>query len=272
MHFADPYNLYTDNAAAGKCVKDLRIPKCTLTVLFLCILLNRYIYKKGGEKMNEFLTNLSETPMMIWASLGIFIVILIAAIIVKSQKAKTSAPKLTSKILTLGSMCVALSFILSYIKLFEMPQGGSITLVSMLPIILFAFVCGPTAGIIAGLAYGFLQFFQGAFAANWISILLDYPLAFACLGLAGIIPKTIKPLELRFGLGILIAFIGRFCMHLLSGAIFFGEFAPEGMNPWAYSAIYNAGFLSVEFVTTLVMGIIVLRTSIYRQLKITLAP
>lgn len=221
--------------------------------------------------MNEFLANLSETPMMVWVSLGIFVILLIAAVIIKSQNLKATTPKLTSKTLAFGGMCVALSFILSYIKLFEMPQGGSITLVSMLPVILFAFVCGPTAGIIAGLAYGFLQFFQDAYAANWISILLDYPLAFAWLGFAGILPKAIKPLELRFSLGILIAILGRFCMHLLSGAIFFGEYAPDGMNPWIYSSVYNAGYLSVEFIITLIIGIIILKTPIYKYLKTTFA-
>lgn len=221
--------------------------------------------------MNEFLASLSETPMMIWASLGVFFILLITALIIKSKKVQTTTPKITSKTLAFGGMCVALSFILSYIKLFEMPQGGSITLVSMLPVILFAFVCGPTAGIIAGLAYGFLQFFQGAYAAHWASILLDYPLAFAWLGLASIIPKAIKPLELRFGLGIFVAVVGRFCMHLLSGAIFFGDYAPEGMNPWLYSAGYNASFLSIEFITTLVIGIIILKTPIYKYLKTTFA-
>lgn len=217
--------------------------------------------------MSQFLSSLSEVPLMVWASLGIFLILFIVALIIKSKKIVTNHPKLTTKTLAFGGMCVALSFILSYIKLFEMPQGGSVTLVSMLPIILFAFVCGPVAGTIAGLAYGFLQFFQGAYAAHWISILLDYPLAFAWLGLAGIIPKIIKPLEIRFGLGILIAVLGRFCMHVLSGAIFFGDYAPEGMNPWIYSAGYNAGYLSVELITTLIIGIFILKTPIYKYLK-----
>lgn len=217
--------------------------------------------------MSEFLSSLSETPIMIWASLGVFFILLVVALIVKSKKGSANRPKITTKTLAFGGMCVALSFILSYIKLFEMPQGGSITLVSMLPVILFAFVCGPVAGIIAGLAYGFLQFFQGAYAAHWVSILLDYPLAFAWLGIAGIFPKAIKPLELRFGLGIFLSVLGRFFMHLLSGAIFFADYAPEGMNPWIYSAGYNAGFLSVEFVITLIIGIIILKTPIYKYLK-----
>lgn len=222
--------------------------------------------------MSDFLSGLQETPSMIWVCLSIFLIMLVLNIIIKTTNKQSVGPKLTTKTLAFGGMCVALSFILSYIKLFEMPQGGSVTLVSMLPVMLFAFVCGPTAGIIAGLAYGFLQFFQGAYAAHWVSILLDYPLAFAWLGLVGIIPKTIKSLQIRFGIGAFIAIIGRFCMHLLSGAIFFGEYAPEGMNPWIYSSVYNAGYLSVEFITTLIIGIIILTTPIYKYLKVSFMP
>lgn len=222
--------------------------------------------------MSDFLLGLQETPFSIWVCLGIFIVVLITSIIVKAKNHKQVSSKLTTKTLALGGMCVALSFILSYIKLFEMPQGGSVTLVSMLPVALFAFVCGPSAGIIAGLAYGFLQFFQGAYAAHWMSILLDYPLAFAWLGLVGILPKTIKSLSIRFGIGIFIAILGRFFMHLLSGAIFFAEYAPEGINPWIYSSVYNIGYLSIEFITTLIIGLIILNTPIYKHLKVTFAP
>lgn len=222
--------------------------------------------------MSNFLLGLQETPFSIWVCLGIFIIFLIVTIILKANAPKQSSFKLPTKTLAFGGMCVALSFILSYIKLFEMPQGGSVTLVSMLPVILFAFVCGPSAGIIAGLAYGFLQFFQGAYAAHWISILLDYPLAFACLGLVGILPSTIKSLSIRFGLGTFIAILGRFFMHLLSGAIFFAEYAPEGINPWVYSSLYNIGYLSIEFITTLIIGLIILNTPIYKYLKVAFAP
>lgn len=222
--------------------------------------------------MSDFLLGLQETPFSIWACFGIFVVIFIASIIIKTKKYKQSSSKLTTKTLAFGGMCVALSFILSYIKLFEMPQGGSVTLVSMLPVMLFAFVCGPSAGIIAGLAYGFLQFFQGAYAAHWLSILLDYPLAFAWLGLVGILPKTIKSLSIRFGLGSFISILGRFFMHLLSGAIFFAEYAPEGINPWIYSSVYNLGYLSIEFIITLIIGLIILNTPIYKHLKVAFAP
>lgn len=220
--------------------------------------------------MNAFFENLKETPLQVWVLLGLFVVALIALLVIRYRKAKTQATSVNTKLLALGGMCVALSFVLSYIKLFSMPQGGSITLASMVPLILFAFIAGPSAGLIAGLAYGFLQFFQDAFAAHWISIVLDYPLAFACLGLAGIISTKIKPLELRFTLGVLIAIAMRFVMHVISGAVFFGMYAPEGMNPWVYSGVYNS-FLLVECLITIVIGLLLIKTPVYRTLRISLA-
>ena len=217
----------------------------------------------------EFLSQLKEAPIQIWITLGLFVALFIAFIVNRSLKAKQNlVTPLNTKLLTLGSMCVALSFILSFIKLFSMPQGGSITLASMLPIVFFSFIAGPSVGIMTGVAYGFLQFFQDAFAAHWLSIILDYPLAFACLGLAGIVSSKVNSLELRFILGLFIAFVGRFTMHLLSGAIFFGMYAPEGMNPWIYSAGYNFGFLSIEFVITVILGLILIKTPVYKTLKI----
>ena len=71
--------------------------------------------------MSDFLLGLQETPFSIWVCLGIFIVVLITSIIVKSKNHKQVSSKLTTKTLAFGGMCVALSFILSYIKLFEMP-------------------------------------------------------------------------------------------------------------------------------------------------------
>lgn len=228
-------------------------------------------YKEDLKNMNEFLAQLQETPVQIWV-LFIAFIVLTALMVVKQMKSKkvTSKP-VNTKLLALGGMCVALSFVLSYIKLFSMPQGGSITLASMVPIIFFSFVAGPSVGLVAGVSYGFLQFFQDAYAAHWMSIILDYPLAFCFLGLAGIIPSKIKSLELRFVLGAFIAIVGRFIMHVLSGVIFFGMYAPEGMNPWVYSAGYNFGFLSIEFLITLVVGIILIKTPIYKTLKVMLS-
>lgn len=219
--------------------------------------------------MNEFLTSFTEVPVQIWIVFALLFVAAIVFVISLRQKQDSHSKQVNTKKLVLGGMCVALAFILSFFKIFSMPQGGSVTLASMFPIVLYAFVCGPVAGIMAGISYGILQFLQDAFAAHWISIIVDYPLAFACLGLAGIIPSTIKSLEVRFGLGLFLAILGRFFMHLVSGSIFFAEYAPEGINPWVYSAGYNVSYLGVEFIITLILGIILIKTPIYKTLKDT---
>lgn len=134
--------------------------------------------------------------------------------------------------LVYGALCVALSFLLSYLRLFEMPQGGSITLCSMLPIALYANWFGTRDGLIAAFACGILQFIQKPIAVHWLSPVLDYVLAFTCFGLAGLFPKSLP-------LGLLVGGIGRILCSTISGAIFFAEYAPENMNPWIYSIIYN---------------------------------
>lgn len=135
--------------------------------------------------------------------------------------------------LVYGALCVALSFLLSYLKLFEMPQGGSITLCSMLPIALYANWFGTRDGLIAAFACGILQFIQKPIAMHWLSPFLDYALAFTCFGLAGLFKKSLT-------LGLLVGGIGRILCSTISGAVFFAEYAPENMNPWVYSFIYNS--------------------------------
>ncbi|MGV8154840.1 MAG: energy-coupled thiamine transporter ThiT [Alkaliphilus sp.] len=147
--------------------------------------------------------------------------------------------KFTTKMLVIASMCIALSFVLSHIRLFRLPQAGSITPASMLPMFLFAVMFGPKAGIIAGIAYGFLQFIQDGYVIHEMQFFLDYPLAFGAMGLAGLYKKNIAIASLIGGLG-------RFFMHFLSGFVFFGMYAPEGMNPVIYSFIYNISTTGVD--------------------------
>lgn len=229
--------------------------------------------------MSEMLASLKEAPLEIWIVFGVLIVSAIIALILFQRKQSGASKKMTTKVLVLGGMCIALSFILSFFKIMRMPQGGSVTLASMFPLALYAFIFGPVAGTIAGFAYGILDFIQGAYAAHWISILLDYPLAYACLGLVGFIPMLFKKasaknsfsasIPFQFTLGLFIALTGRLFMHILSGVVFFAEYAPEGMNPWVYSVGYNISFLGIEFIITAIVGIILISTPIYKSLKVS---
>ncbi|AUS96829.1 energy-coupled thiamine transporter ThiT [Clostridium thermosuccinogenes] len=141
-----------------------------------------------------------------------------------------------TKTLAYGAVAVAAAFLLSYIKLFELPTGGTITIASMLPIFVFSYIYGPRAGILAGLVYGILQLVQGAYVVHWAQMLLDYPIAFAVLGLAGLFKRNIY-------LGAAVGGTARFISHFLTGVIFFGEFAPEGQSVWLYSLTYNLSYM-----------------------------
>ena len=173
----------------------------------------------------------------------------------------------TVRMLANASLCIALSFILSYVRLYKMPQGGSITLASMLPLFMFAYAYGVGPGMLAGMAYGFLQFIQDAYFVHPVELVLDYPLAFAMLGLAGISVKN----NGRFGIvpGIVMGAFGRFLCAFISGIVFFGMYAPEGQHVLIYSAVYNGLYLIPETAICLVIALIPQIQRIARQLAMS---
>ena len=141
-------------------------------------------------------------------------------------------------------MFVALATVLSYLKLFSLPQGGSVTAASMVPILWLALRRGPKVGLFAATVYGLVQFALGPYIYHPAQVLLDYPIAFGLLGIAGFFQK-------RPFIGVSLGIIGRFVAHFLSGIIFFSSYAPEGMHPAVYSAVYNGGYLLVELVISI---------------------
>jgi len=151
-----------------------------------------------------------------------------------------------------AGLMIAIAQVLSYIVIFESPQGGSITAGSMVPIIIFAIRWGTKPGLLAGAAYGILQFILGPkWSFHPVSLLLDYPVPFACLGLAGLWRKNMWTI----GGGITLGILGRFICHLISGVVVFGSYA-EGQNPWIYSIGYNASYLVPELIISLAITVI----------------
>ena len=173
----------------------------------------------------------------------------------------------TTRMLANAALVIALSFILSYIRLYKMPQGGSITLASMLPIFLFAYAYGVGPGMLVGAAYGLLQFIQDAYFVHPVELLLDYPLAFAMLGLAGLATKFND----QWGVipGIVLGTFGRFVCAFLSGVIFFGMYAPEGQNVLVYSAVYNGFYLIPEAIICIVLAMIPQIRRLAKQLALS---
>ncbi len=223
------------------------------------------------NSFSDILAKLGEISPLVWLIIVVLLVGSLIGIGVLLLKPKSSYKKASSRLhtkqLVYGGMCIAIAFVLSYIRLYKMPYGGSITLASMFPIILYAIIFGPIPGIIAGVAYGFLQLIQDAWVLNWAQLLFDYPLAYGCLGLAGMAPRALKNIQLRLCIAIPIALLGRGLMHFISGVIFFADSAPEGMNPIYYSFIYNASYLVPELIITLILALALASTPIYSAMR-----
>lgn len=154
--------------------------------------------------------------------------------------------KIQTKILTEAVAAVALSGVLHLITLYQLPQGGRVTAAAMVPVLFVAIRRGPRVGILAGIAYGLVVLVEEPFIYHPVQFLLDYPLAFGALGLAGFFRKL--PLA-----GVAVGIFGRFVCHFISGLVFFATYAPVGMNPALYSAIYNASYLIPEFIVSAVI-------------------
>lgn len=157
--------------------------------------------------------------------------------------------KNTTKKLVFCAAAIALGTILSNIKLYQFPTGGSITLLSMLVICLPAYWYGLRIGLVTGLAYGILQLLIDPYILFPIQLVVDYLLAFAAFGLCGIFSNSKNGLPK----GYLIAILGRYFFSVLSGWLFFGEYAWDGWGALPYSLVYNAIYIFAEGAITLIV-------------------
>ncbi len=166
-----------------------------------------------------------------------------------------------------GGIAVALSFLLSNIKLFEMPMGGSVTPASLLPLVVYAIAFGPGWGFLAAIVFSALQVIAGL---EWFvtpfQMVLDYVLGYTAYGITGFAAmpsaerlKIKNPLTrfancgfVRAFIFVIVAYIVRWFCSVLSGVIFYAEYAGD-MNPWIYSMTYNGSFLAVDMVFLLVV-------------------
>lgn len=161
--------------------------------------------------------------------------------------------------LATSAILIALSWVLSMIKVYELPLGGSITLLSMLPICMVSIKYGTKWGLMCSFLYAFVQFGAdlgkvmswGMDVRMWIGcIVFDYMLAYGLLGLAGIFRKKKLPVMLT-GVGIAVAI--RFISHFISGSIFFDIWMPQEFdNPFFYSLVYNGSYMLPELIFTLI--------------------
>lgn len=187
---------------------------------------------------------------MHWYTAVIVVVLLVMGIML------TKKSQWTTRRLAYAAMCIAIAFVLSCIKLFRMPQGGSVTPAAMLPLILFCMACGPVQGLAVGCAFGLLQLIEDPYVIHPVQLILDYPAAYgamcvACL--ANLLPEKAK--RFRLPLGVALGYVARLVMAVLSGVIFFAEYAGD-QNVILYSLGYNAAYLAPEMVIAMLISLI----------------
>jgi len=168
-----------------------------------------------------------------------------------------SKPILQTKVIAEIVAFVALSTALSFIKLFSLPQGGSVTAGSMVPVLWLSLRRGGKIGLFACAVYGLVQLFVEPFIVHPVQVLLDYPIAFGALGLAGFFQS-------RPFLGVNVGIAGRFVAHFISGVVFFASFAPEGMSPIVYSSIYNGSYLLPELVVSIYLTYLIVESKLLK--------
>jgi thiamine transporter len=163
----------------------------------------------------------------------------------KQEMSKFSS---NTKIIAEATVIIALTVILedALPPIFRLPQGGSVSVASMVPLLWFSLRRGLRSGLEASAIYGLIHMaLPGSYIIDPVQGLLDYPIAYASLGLAGLFKK--HPL-----LGVGVGITGRFLAHLVSGVWFFSQYA-GAMHPLLYSAIYNGSFLFIEFLISAII-------------------
>lgn len=203
------------------------------------------------------------------AGYAVLIVVMLAILLVACFCNGKRNAKLSSKQLAFSAMAMALAVVTSMIKLFELPMGGSVTLLSMLFVVLIGYWFGPRAGLMTAIAYGFLQLILEPYIIHPMQMLVDYIFAFGALGLSGIFANKKHGLLI----GYWVAVAGRFVFAFLSGMIFFGSAAADyNMSIPVYSAVYNGSYLLAEgIITTVVICIPPVNKALARVKNMALA-
>ena len=174
-----------------------------------------------------------------------------------------------------SAVMIAIATVLSMLKI-DLPFGGGVTIVSMLPIILISHRWGWKWGLTTAFAYSLIQLILGldnvGYAASPMAavgiILLDYIIAYTVLGLSSLTEKVHGKTVWAVVTGIAATFCLRFLCHLVTGALIWGEWMPESFmsmtmtSPWLYSFLYNGWYMLAELVLTEIVV-----TLVYRPLR-----
>ncbi len=197
-------------------------------------------------------------------ALILVVLIVVAALAAKREK-KEAREKIGTKQLVVCAMAVALAMVASMLKIYSFPFGGSVTLFSMLFICFVGYLYGPATGMLTGAAYGILQLLIEPYIYFPVQVLVDYPLAFGALGLSGCFSRS------KHGLvkGYLLGVFGRYVFTVISGWLFFGEYAWDGWAALPYSLVYNGCYIFAEAALTVIILSIPAVSKAMKKVKVT---
>ena len=203
--------------------------------------------------MVNWFAKLGEVQWYTWLMVAALIAIFALLVRREGRQARWN-----SRMIAYGAMSIAISFVLSYVRIWKMPQGGSVTLASALPVVAFSLGAGPISGLLVGIAYGMLQLVQDmGYIVHPVQLLMDYPLAFGALTLGSCAVFMPIPRIMKLPVAILIGSLGRLVFHTASGVLFFAEYAAEsGQTPMIYSLIYNGTFLAADAAVCIALSFI----------------
>lgn len=179
--------------------------------------------------MNQLLSH----PTALFTLLGILI-LLCAAV-------KIRHVHLTTVMLVQTALLSAITILLTQLHLFQMPQGGDVGIGTMIPLVLLAYCYGAVPALLAGFLCGVLSLLTNPYIYHPVQVLFDYPFPFMAMSIVVFFRRHLY-------LGLASAYLLNFLCHFASGVIFFAAFAPEGMSPVLYSAIYNGATILPEFI------------------------
>lgn len=176
------------------------------------------------------------------------LVILFAGVLLSGRKQKTN-----TKTMVVSALLVGLSIVLTRITIWSLPQGGSVSLFGMLPIVICAYFFGTRRAVMCGMCVGMIDLIFKPYVIHPVQLLLDYPLAFGAIGFAGLIFMAKKD-------GLIPAYLfGVLCRYIcavISGVVFFGAYAPEGFSALTWSLWYNVVYLAIEAAGTVILLLI----------------
>ena len=222
------------------------------------VLMTRYF----ETSQSEWYPSLSTTGLVVSMVIGILI---LGVAFFFGKKATFS----DTRSIVYGAIAIAMSFALSYARFIHLPQGGSVTFASLLPLMIYCCMFGTRRGIVVCLIYGCLQALQDTYIIHPVQFMLDYPLAFGMIGVSGFFCER-TPLKknklIAFIVGAVIAVVLRYACHICSGVFAFADYADLETydTAIAYSFAYNS-FTMVDLAIDLAAGILLLLSPAFRR-------